>query len=278
MPNDTAAQFLKRHFQPNDRLAFVLVNRRSDAVIQRLTEARQGSSPEFQHWLREHNRQRFEIYFSPNTLEASARGRTKSDIAEVRHIYLDFDENGTANLNRLLTRDDIPKPNFVVSSSPDHWQAFWAVQEFAKEQAEALMRHLVRELGADPAATDVSRVMRLPGFYNQKYSHRHYVSVQEMSAEVHTPQRFPVPPSDERTGRVMGASHVLHDGRLSQSELDYAYAKRALYRGDTPENIVAAIARYREGEKSDVWAYAERTVRKAADAVHAPREAEEPTR
>jgi len=44
---------------------------------------------------------------------------------------------------------------------------------FEKDQAESLQRALVRELGADLAATDSSRVLRLPGFYNHKYAKPH---------------------------------------------------------------------------------------------------------
>lgn len=56
------------------------------------------------------------------------------------------------------SREDIPKPNYVVNASPDHWQVSWKVQGFGKEQAEAIMRGLVRKFGADPAATSSNNV------------------------------------------------------------------------------------------------------------------------
>jgi hypothetical protein len=99
-----------------------------------------------------------------NALNDGARGRTKADVAIIRHVYLDFDENGTAAVEALVKRDDLPKPNYLVNSSPDKWQVVWKVEGFVKEEAESLQQALVRETGADPAATDSSRVLRLPGF------------------------------------------------------------------------------------------------------------------
>lgn len=268
MQKDTAARFLRETFQPNDRMAIVLLNKQNGAVTQRIASAEQAASPRFQAWLRYQNSQRYEIYFTPNVLESEARGRTKTDIGEVRHVYLDFDENGTEKTRALVGRSDLPKPSYVVNSSPDRWQAFWKVQGFGKDDAEALMRHLVRELGADPAATDCSRVMRLPGFYNHKYAHRHYVRVEHLSSDTYSPEHFPKPPVDVRGQRSpadfsIRTAHTA--GRISQSELDFAYAMRALLRGETAEAVTKAIAQYREGEKANEWEYAARTVRKVVE-------------
>jgi len=37
-----------------------------------------------------------------------------------------------------------------------------------QEQAESLLRSLANQFGRDPAATDVSRVLRLPRFHEQE--------------------------------------------------------------------------------------------------------------
>lgn len=37
-------------------------------------------------------------------------------------------------------------------------------------QAETLLRALASQYGGDPAATDISRLLRLPGFTNRKYN------------------------------------------------------------------------------------------------------------
>ncbi|MBS1867953.1 MAG: hypothetical protein JSS69_18740, partial [Acidobacteria bacterium] len=50
---------------------------------------------------------------------------------------------------------------------------------------------------------------------------------------------------------------------ISQSERDWAFAKRALARGDNPEDVIQEIARYRSNDKSDPEYYARLTVTKA---------------
>ena len=50
---------------------------------------------------------------------------------------------------------------------------------------------------------------------------------------------------------------------LSQSERDWAYAKRALSRGDDPEEVIRCIADYRADDKHDPEYYARLTVQKA---------------
>jgi len=57
-------------------------------------------------------------------------------------------------------------------------------------------------------------------------------------------------------------SHIA-PGHRSQSEHDWAYAKRALARGDDPETIVQRIADYRADSKPDPIYYARHTVAKA---------------
>jgi len=268
-----AAEYIRSQFEPRDRLAVVLVNKQANRVLQRIASAERIASPEFQAWLRSSNAQGHEVYLSMNALGENARGRTKADVAQVRHVYLDFDHHGTEAVERLLKRQDLPQPNCLVNTSPDKWQVVWKVEGFTKDQAEELQRDLARDTGADPAATDCSRVLRLPGFYNQKYARKHLVGVQTLSKEVYGPERFPKYPADERAPRAVNGD----TGRrapgpprtLSQSERDWAYAKRALARGEREDLIATAIAVHRRFDKHNPQAYAELTVRKAAESLKA---------
>src|SRR5215467_8013695 len=91
----TPGPYLRASFESTDRLAVVLVNKRPDSVIQRIATAKTIASDDFQAWLRHQNAQRYEVYISMNALQNGARGRKKDDVAVIRHIFLDFDENGT---------------------------------------------------------------------------------------------------------------------------------------------------------------------------------------
>jgi hypothetical protein len=55
----------------------------------------------------------------------------------------------------------------------------------------------------------------------------------------------------------------MRPGHKSQSEADWAYARRALARGDDPQEIIRRIADYRADEKHDPMYYARLTVVKA---------------
>jgi hypothetical protein len=267
MDPEIPVRYLRENFKPGDRIAVVLIQKQTHRVVQRIATVDKIAEREFQAWLRHANASRFEVYVGMNALKPEARSRTKEDVEAVRHVYLDFDHNGTAAVQALTRRDDIPEPNYLVNSSPGKWQVVWRVEGFQQEEAERLMRHLVRELGADPAATDISRVLRLPGFANHKYGRPFVVRAESRSTVTYTPDHFPRSFEESKGGRSMasGTPGRGASNGISQSERDWAYAKRALARGDSPEQVVNAISRFRQGEKSDVIDYAERTVRKAQE-------------
>lgn len=265
---NAAIQFIRSSFEHDDRLAVVALNKRSARVHQRLGPASEIVSPAFQSWLAEKNLAQFEIYVSMNALKADATGRTKSDIGLIRHVYLDFDEDGDAALQRLRERSDLPPPNYVVSTSPGKWQVLWRVSSFQHEHAEELQRRLARSTGADIAATDRARVLRMPGFYNHKYEIPHLVKAQTSSDRVHTPDDFATLRFDDPFRAAGNRDSVPRRGtpldrQITQSERDWAFAKRALARGDNPRDIAAAIAVFRRFDKPDPNYYAELTVHKA---------------
>jgi hypothetical protein len=204
-----------------------------------------------------------------NVLSPDAHGRTKADVAEIRHVYLDIDKDARSVIRELRNRTDVPTPNHIIESSPGKYQAIWRVEQFEKDQAEALMRGMVRELGADPAATDCSRVLRVPGFDNHKYGAPHLITVETLTNEIYTPSQFPSYPEnlswtnpEPATGKSRAST-----SKRSQSEHDWAYALRALARGDEPDVVARAIAAYRP-DKANPQYYAQHTVEKAIAALN----------
>ena len=262
-------RYLRENFQPGDRVAVVLIQKQTHKVVQRIASVDKIAEREFQAWLRHANASRFEVYVGMNSLKPESHSRTKEDVAAIRHVYLDFDYNGTAAVQSLVIRDDLPEPNYLVNSSPGKWQVVWKVEGFQQDDAERLMRHLVRELGADPAATDSSRVLRLPGYVNHKYGKPFVVRAETRTATTYSPEQFPRTQTDSSGARSLAPTASSDRPRTgqSQSERDWAYAKRALARGDSPQQVVNAISRFRRGEKRDVIDYAERTVRKASESL-----------
>jgi hypothetical protein len=274
--HDIPGPYLRGNFEPTDRLAVVLVNKQATSVIQRVATAERIADQDFQAWLRHQNAQRYEIYVSMNALREDARGRTKEDIAVIRHVYLDFDHDGNAAVQTLFGRQDLPTPSYVVNTSLGKWQVSWRVEGFTKDEAEDLQRALARDTGADPAATDCARVLRFPGFYNHKYDRPYLVRVEPHAAIaglIYRPDQFPkfsraepaIRNQPGQNGYAAARNHA--PGTISQSERDWAFARRALARGEPEETVIAAIASYRRHEKHNPQYYAEHTVQKAVQSL-----------
>jgi hypothetical protein len=203
-----------------------------------------------------------------NPLKDGATSRTKDSIREIRHVYLDLDEDAKTALANVRDSTDVPPPTFVLDTSPAKHQVAWKIEGADLEQAESLLRSLAAHFGGDRAATDATRVLRLPGFINRKYAKvgEFVVQAYQESSRIHSLREFTVPEDSPDFGRYVefsSSSRSLPRGHKSQSEADWAYAKRALSRGDSPEEVARRIADYRAHDKHDPEYYARRTVLKA---------------
>jgi len=265
----SAAEYLRTNFDASDRLAVLVCNRDRGETIQRIATSARIAEPAFQEWLRFKNeKESCDIYLGMNTLNPEARGRTKKDIQSIRHLYLDIDVDGPAVLARIQRSNLVPPPNYTLNTSPDKFQLVWRVESVSQEHAELVQRAMARKFGGDPAATDSTRVLRLPGFLNRKYEAEFRVQAEKHSERIYHLQDFRLriePIETDFRPRHHSPIEVSSAPRhLSQSEHDWAYARRALARGDDPEEIILRIADFRSTEKSDPVYYARLTVTKAA--------------
>ena len=263
----TASEYISDNFKPSDRIAVLVLNRNLGETTQRITTAQKAASPEFQAWLRYKNANGADIYVGMNPLKQDASTRTKDDIETIRHVYVDLDHGGSAALEEIKNSDLVPQPNYVLNTSPEKFQVVWKVEGITLEEAEALQHAMVREFGGDPAATDSTRVLRLPGFANKKYDRDFYVQAHVDSTQTYHLRDFKVPIDSQEAPRhrneeARSGSRV-SGAVLSQSEHDWAYAKRALARGDDPEEIIRRIADFRTEDKPSPEYYARHTVMNA---------------
>jgi predicted transcriptional regulator len=264
----SAAEYIRTTFHSSDRLAVLVRNRSRGETIQRITTSERIVEPAFQEWMHFKNeKESCDIYVGMNTLKPEARTRTKEDIHAIRHLYLDIDHDGPAALAKIQQSNLVPLPNYTVNTSPDKFQVVWRVEKVSPEQAEVLQRAMARKFGGDPAATDSTRVLRLPGFLNRKYDTEFEVQAVKHTERVYHLQDFRLrtdPIESEFRPRHHSQAPPSSESRpLSQSEHDWAYAKRALARGDDPEEIIRRIADYRSEDKDDPNYYARHTVMKA---------------
>jgi len=263
----SASEYILDNFDAADRIAILVLNRDFGETIQRITSAQKAASPEFQAWLRYKNANGSDIYVGMNPLKKDASTRTKEDIESIKHLYLDLDQGGQEALEAIKNSNAVPKPNYVLSSSPERHQVVWKVEGMNLEEAECLLHAMTREFGGDPAATDATRVLRIPGFANKKYETNFYVEARRESTGTHHLRDFKLHVDADHSPRTSYDKRITHESsprtNLSQSEHDWAFAKRALARGDDPEEIIRRIADYRRDDKPDPIYYARLTVGKA---------------
>jgi hypothetical protein len=270
----SAVEYVLALHQPQDRVAVLVHNRARRQTIQRILLVEDIASLRFQEWLQEQNNAGADIFLGMNPLRANTFARTKESVREIRHVYLDLDEDAPASLRAIRTDGNTPVPSFVLDTSPEKNQVVWRVDGLDRQQAESLLRSLATQFGGDIAATDISRVLRMPGFANRKYMEPFFVrAVQEADAIYHLRDFVlyeDAPETPRRVPEGQSASRRMPSGHRSQSEADWAYAKRALARGDNPDQIIQRIADYRADDKADPAYYARLTVIKAQLAMMSP--------
>ncbi|MBM3385254.1 MAG: hypothetical protein FJY40_08985, partial [Betaproteobacteria bacterium] len=89
-------------------------------------------------------------------------------VKRVRGVHADLDGISDEQLSRITAR---LRPTLVVqTSSPDRLQLYWTLapdEVLTPDETKKINQSLV-QYGADPAAVDVSRLLRLPGFRHMK--------------------------------------------------------------------------------------------------------------
>jgi RepB DNA-primase from phage plasmid len=275
----TASEYLRELFEPTDNAAILVRNRGTANTVQRITKAETIASPEFQAWLAARSAAGSDVYVGMNPIREGAYSRTKENIKNIRHVYLDLDTKGNEALESIRNSTEVPPPNFVLDTSPGKHQVVWRVSGFSQDEAETLLHNLANQFAGDLAATDSTRVLRLPGFANRKLSDEFIVHARQENDAIHTPRDFAIhegsPEAPQQQSDDPERPRSVPNDHKSQSEHDWAYAKRALARGDDPELVVQRIADFRSEDKPDPLYYARLTVAKARVSLNqAPERAE----
>jgi hypothetical protein len=106
------------------------------------------------------------IYVAVNEFSGQ---RNIDNLHRVRGVHADLDKATEDQLRNL--HETLP-PTIVVQSSiseKQHW--YWILEEgetLDAETAKSINQGIV-DFGADPAAVDVTRLLRLPGFHHMKH-------------------------------------------------------------------------------------------------------------
>jgi hypothetical protein len=101
------------------------------------------------------------VYVTVN--RTNGRGRKADNIVAVRSLFVDLDG---APLQPVL--DHHIKPQIVVETSPGKYHVYWLVENIPLEHFSDIQVALAERFNADPGVKDLSRVLRLPGFFHRK--------------------------------------------------------------------------------------------------------------
>ncbi len=275
-----AATYIKSNFDPDDRLAVVLIQQEGPdkgKVEQNFYWASQAAGHKVQRYLRYKNANGWDVYASANPLKPGARRRGKDDILEARWLYLDADENGDATLKRIdadAAAGRVPVPTAVVNTSPGRYQVTWRIEPAETAKAEDMLRRLAHHYGTDRAATDCNRVLRLPGFRSRKrgvpvrllrYSQGPPSRLAAFPQDLPLPEAMPQPAQPRPW--VQGALPARGlGGDRTKSGDDWAWTREQLRAGRRPPDVEAELAG-RRPDKSNPAYYAKRTVERAVESL-----------
>jgi hypothetical protein len=258
--SQTATDFLTRCFAPGETIAFLLRSESATRPVQRIVRLEQALGPAYLRWLAHENHAGANVYVAANPLRSGSRRRTKDSIASVRHLYIDIDSDGDARVAALRASDAVPSPTAILATSSGKYQALWRVDGFDFEQQEATLKLLTIAFGGDPACTDCNRVLRIPGFLNQKYSPAYRVTAEYPSDSTWNPNDFRL--EDLASHGVLplhGITRRFPTSKHSHSEADWTWVLAQLERGVDAAKLTHILAE-RRSDKSNPLYYAQRTV------------------
>jgi hypothetical protein len=158
-------------------------------------------------WAAERNAAGANVYYSVNAVRAGLNKKaSKEDVTAIRYAQVDIDppkEKGSTfdkKAAAAMLRDAEVPPHVIVDSGGGV-QALWRVDGLDTPAVETINRSLIAQFGGDPACSDSSRILRVPGTIN-------------------------LPNEKKRnTGRLAAAATLLgvRDGRTTPAELTAAY-------------------------------------------------------
>lgn len=168
MVNADASRYLLSLYDPTDRIAVVGYNK--EHAIQRITTVSEILKNPYQKYLMGLNREHgYNISHGQAVLKPQATGRKIEDIAEMKTLWVDIDKDGPARLAQILGSADVPRPTWILQTSPGKYQLTWKVNGFFDvDEAGRYMRGLTLACGGDPQAVDLAHTTRMPGFTNVK--------------------------------------------------------------------------------------------------------------
>jgi len=263
---------------PDAYVALCLIPPDNQPVEHRFTTV--ANLPKFLPYCRFRNAHGWNVYITPSVLKPHASNRRKESFLDQQAIiYVDRDDPSC--LNEIKAR--YPYPTLVIRTSKGRYHCYWRLSKpVTVAEQENLMRLIAHDIGSDPQTTDVSRVLRLPGFWNRKQNRGNTVDIaftrnHSVSSKLLSECLQPVPLATSTTGREAGGacsqngssqpsvrSFDRSSGQPDHSEsgIDWYLVNKWLGTGVSREECVQRLVA-RRVDKRHVDRYAAYTVDKA---------------
>jgi putative DNA primase/helicase len=175
--------------------------------------------------------------------EGDGRGRRAGNVVKVRAVFVDLDG---APLQPI--RDALLRPHIIVESSPEKYHVYWLVDGLALQLFTRVQKSLATKFNGDQAVSDLSRVMRVPGFHHMKSApfvsrlveindHPHYCPDEILSFAKVDPASADMNPRG--TGRPTPCLAIVHEGSRNSHLTSLAGTMRR--RGMSEAAISAAL-------------------------------------
>lgn len=137
-----------------------------------------GTLPDLWQTLCDYNSKGWGIFVNINAFVAPPAGVSARDCSHelndvwfIRTQAADLDNEFTAAQNYALAAQSTCPPSFASNTSPGKYHLYWLTQPYqGNERYNALQRKIRQAYDGDKAVIDPTRVLRLPGFFNQKRS------------------------------------------------------------------------------------------------------------
>ena len=197
----SASEYVLALFEPADEVAILTRNRRTGRTVQRIATAETIAGPQFQSWLRSENAAGADIFIGMNPIKNGANGRTKENIREIRHLYLDLDTGGQNALDAIRNSPEVPAPNFVLDTSPDKHQVVWRVKGLEPRKLSPCCERWPVNSAAIRQQPTRPAFLRLPGFANRKYEEEFIVQAHHESNAVYHARDFQLQEDSPETPR-----------------------------------------------------------------------------
>lgn len=142
----------------------------SDAAKKHVhAESRHGTLRQHADWLTRQNQRGAGVFVCIHEMDESGN-RKEANFKRIRTIVADHD-------NGIPTEQPPCTPTMIVRTSPGKQHVYFVVGEnISKEEYVDAQKWLTAHWGNDKQVKDVTRVMRLPGFYHRKSAKPHLVT------------------------------------------------------------------------------------------------------